>query len=107
MFDLLKYKFIVFLIISLSFYSSVCQISNYEQISDYDVSNLSSELNVKFKGLSHNSVRDIVQDSRGYMWFGTREGLNRFDGLNFLIYSAEYGDSNKGLSNSSVVLFVC
>lgn len=102
MFDSVKFILIVFLSIIFSFYSSVCQISNYDQINDYDVSNLSSELNVKFKGLSHNSVRDIVQDSRGYMWFGTREGLNRFDGLNFLIYSSEYGVSNKGLSNSSV-----
>lgn len=37
-------------------------------------------------GLSHNSVWAAMQDSRGFMWFGTNDGLNRFDGLNFKVY---------------------
>ncbi len=32
-------------------------------------------------GVSANSVRAIMQDGRGYIWFGTDEGLNRFDGI--------------------------
>lgn len=32
------------------------------------------------EGLSHNSVYAIIEDSQGFMWFGTRFGLNRFDG---------------------------
>ncbi|MDP4202001.1 MAG: two-component regulator propeller domain-containing protein [Bacteroidota bacterium] len=34
-------------------------------------------------GLSFNTVRSILQDRQGFMWFGTEDGLNRFDGLNF------------------------
>lgn len=34
-------------------------------------------------GLSHNSVRHIVQDDRGFLWLGTFNGLNRFDGFQF------------------------
>jgi len=34
-------------------------------------------------GLPHNTVRVVFQDRRGYLWVGTRRGLERFDGLRF------------------------
>ncbi len=37
-------------------------------------------------GLSQSSVYCIFQDSRGFMWFGTEDGLNKYDGYNFIIY---------------------
>src|SRR3989337_3109259 len=37
-------------------------------------------------GLSNNAVMCSVQDKLGYMWFGTRDGLNRFDGYTFKVY---------------------
>jgi ligand-binding sensor domain-containing protein/signal transduction histidine kinase len=37
-------------------------------------------------GLSNNTVFCSVQDSRGLMWFGTKDGLNRFDGYSFKTY---------------------
>jgi ligand-binding sensor domain-containing protein/nitrogen-specific signal transduction histidine kinase len=37
-------------------------------------------------GLSHNTVYASIQDSRGFMWFGTKDGLNRFDGYSFKTY---------------------
>lgn len=37
-------------------------------------------------GLSSNTVRAILQDKRGYVWFGTDEGLNRYDGTGVKIY---------------------
>ncbi len=42
-------------------------------------------------GLPRNNVTCILQDSRGFMWFGTTEGLARFDGARFTTYSAESG----------------
>ena len=38
------------------------------------------------EGLSENSVMCILQDSRGFLWFGTGDGLNRFDGYQFKIF---------------------
>jgi len=37
-------------------------------------------------GLSYNSVICSVQDSRGFMWFGTKDGLNKFDGYTFKVF---------------------
>lgn len=44
-------------------------------------------------GLSQNSVRCLLQDSKGFMWFGTEEGLNRYDGYNFQLYQNQANDS--------------
>ncbi|WP_326993699.1 two-component regulator propeller domain-containing protein [Chitinophaga sp. 212800010-3] len=52
-------------------------------------------------GLSHKSVFAIVQDSRGFMWFGTRHGLNRYDGRSFRIY--EHDDADSSSISSSYV----
>jgi ligand-binding sensor domain-containing protein len=43
-------------------------------------------------GLSNNKVNCILQDSRGFMWFGTDDGLNRYDGTNFTIFRNRPGD---------------
>lgn len=37
-------------------------------------------------GLSQNTVRTIMQDNMGFMWFGTKDGLNRFDGTTFKLF---------------------
>lgn len=44
------------------------------------------------QGLSHNTVYCSLQDKRGFMWFGTAEGLNRFDGHSFKVYRHIPGD---------------
>jgi ligand-binding sensor domain-containing protein/DNA-binding response OmpR family regulator/nitrogen-specific signal transduction histidine kinase len=43
-------------------------------------------------GLSHNNVWSVMQDSRGFMWFGTNDGLNRFDGKTFKVYKRKTGN---------------
>src|SRR5688572_15407879 len=37
-------------------------------------------------GLSNSTIESILQDKRGFLWFGTRDGLNRYDGLKLTIY---------------------
>nr|WP_222942471.1 hybrid sensor histidine kinase/response regulator transcription factor [Arenibacter arenosicollis] len=37
-------------------------------------------------GLSHNTVLSSIQDKNGFMWFGTKNGLNRFDGYTFKLF---------------------
>ena len=44
-------------------------------------------------GLSSNTVYSILQDSQGFMWFGTREGLDRYDGYSIKSYRYDPGDS--------------
>jgi ligand-binding sensor domain-containing protein/signal transduction histidine kinase/AraC-like DNA-binding protein/ActR/RegA family two-component response regulator len=57
-------------------------------------------------GLSQNSVLTIVQDRNGFMWFGTRHGLNRFDGRNFRIFLNDNADSTS-ISNNYVHSSLC
>lgn len=52
------------------------------------------------EGLSQNTVTCILQDKKGFMWFGTKNGLNRFDGYSFSTYSRNDGLS--GLGNSII-----
>lgn len=44
-------------------------------------------------GLSHTTVPSITQDSLGYIWVATHDGLNRYDGHSFRTYRSESGDS--------------
>lgn len=43
-------------------------------------------------GLSQINVHSILQDTKGFLWFGTEDGLNRYDGYNFVIYRNELND---------------
>jgi ligand-binding sensor domain-containing protein/AraC-like DNA-binding protein/anti-sigma regulatory factor (Ser/Thr protein kinase) len=52
-------------------------------------------------GLSHDGVLCITQDKEGFIWFGTWDGINRFDGSNFVTYKARPGD-NSSLKNNKI-----
>jgi ligand-binding sensor domain-containing protein/signal transduction histidine kinase len=56
-------------------------------------------------GLSHNSVLSIRQDSRGYMWFGTYGGLNKYDGYRITTYKSEHGNDNTLKTNAIVAIY--
>ncbi len=43
-------------------------------------------------GLSHRKVNAVIRDSRGFMWFGTEDGLNRYDGKHITVYKSEPGN---------------
>ena len=53
------------------------------------------------EGLSHSSVWAVMEDSRGYMWFGTNDGLNRFDGSKFKVFRRRNGDE-KTIGNNFI-----
>lgn len=61
---------------------------------------------VKFKqltmedGLSNNKVYTVIQDRNGFIWFGTSDGLNRYDGYSFKIYRNDSEDSNSIADNN-------
>ncbi|MCG8467091.1 MAG: histidine kinase [Gemmatimonadetes bacterium] len=52
-------------------------------------------------GLSHNSTFVVLQDHQGYLWIGTIDGLNRYDGSSFEIFRHDPSDPTS-LSNSSI-----
>jgi signal transduction histidine kinase/CheY-like chemotaxis protein/ligand-binding sensor domain-containing protein len=51
------------------------------------------------EGLSQNNVICIFQGSRGFMWFGTRDGLNKYDGYKFTVYKNNPEDKNTLIHN--------
>lgn len=51
------------------------------------------------EGLSQSSVYTITQDTKGYMWFGTRNGLNRYDSRHIVVYQTRNGAANSLASN--------
>src|SRR5690606_17606280 len=50
-------------------------------------------------GLSHNGVACIIEDAEGFIWFGTWDGLNRYDGNNFIVYKSRPGDRSSLRNN--------
>ena len=44
-------------------------------------------------GLSNNAVICSIQDSKGFLWFGTKDGLDRFDGYSFKIFRSDPDDT--------------
>lgn len=44
------------------------------------------------QGLSHQAVTTLLKDREGFMWFGTWDGINRFDGHSFLAHKSSPGD---------------
>lgn len=57
------------------------------------------------QGLSNSTIETIFQDKRGFIWFGTRDGLNRYDGYQVTVYKYDLKDSNSISDNYIRYLF--
>ncbi len=53
------------------------------------------------QGLSHSTVYCSYQDSQGFMWFGTEDGLNKYDGYSFEVYKSDPADK-RTISNNII-----
>ncbi|RMD50561.1 MAG: hypothetical protein D6830_02370, partial [Ignavibacteria bacterium] len=84
----MKLKLLFFSFLALSFSFSFAQNYLIEHIGVED-------------GLSQSSVNSIVQDTSGFLWFGTSNGLNRYDGYEFKIYRNNPLDSST-ISNNAI-----
>jgi len=71
-------------------------VSAEAKIPDYYFKNISIE-----NGLSQSTVLSILQDSKGFLWFGTKDGLNRYDGNTIKVFKKDYSDP-KSLGNNMV-----
>ncbi len=79
-----------------SFQDSDCEITNdiftgRPEFTGYDISN----------GLSSNVAYAVLEDSHGFIWIGTQDGLNRFDGYDFQIYGVG-AEGSKFMSHSGI-----
>lgn len=83
-------KFFLALFFLLGFY-----IHNANSSSQYSIQYIDTN-----NGLSQNEVTSIIQDKYGFMWFGTRGGLNRYDGYSFKHFKPDAAPQS--LSNPSV-----
>ncbi|MCL4638079.1 MULTISPECIES: hybrid sensor histidine kinase/response regulator [Olivibacter] len=77
----------------LIFYSLYCFTTLYAQKSG-NISYVDIE-----RGLSNNQVRSITQDHRGFMWFATKDGLNRYNGYTFDVFRKQV-DNSSSLSHN-------
>jgi signal transduction histidine kinase/ligand-binding sensor domain-containing protein/DNA-binding response OmpR family regulator len=88
----IRVLFIIFLLLTSIKFKGNSQEINFKHITIND-------------GLSQNAVFAIMKDSRGFMWFGTKDGLNRYDGYNFLIYQHNPFDSTTLSANYITSIF--
>ena len=88
---MISHRFLFLLLLLLPIHNSVAQEETFEPLfENIDIT----------KGLPHNTVQKIFQDSEGYMWFATKDGLCRYDGYNFIVYCESL--VKESISNSKV-----
>ena len=57
------------------------------------------------QGLSQNYIYSICQDKKGFLWIGTKDGLNRYDGYEFICYRHNPADSTSLSENNVSIVF--
>lgn len=87
LFDPQAFKFILILVILITRHTGIAQQNiTFKHLTNTD-------------GLSQSNVIDIIQDNKGYMWFCTRDGLNKYNGYEFTVYKNKSGDSTSLAGN--------
>ncbi len=90
-----QYKFIIILLfVILVSMQCICKPSEY-QIEQIKIEN----------GLSQSTIFSILQDVEGFMWFGTGNGLNKYDGYSFTVYTHNILDSSSISDNTVTAMY--
>ena len=69
------------------------------------VNNLNFDFYSQEHGLSNNQIHSILQDKKGWMWFGTSQGVCRFDGYKFTVFKNDADDSTSLRGNLVRAIF--
>lgn len=94
----MRSKFLIFILLTFVIINTLIPIKvSAEMVKKEDFIKLSID-----EGLSNEYVTTIFQDSKGYMWIGTIDGLNRYDGERIKIYNCDYENKNS-LSSTYIV----
>lgn len=88
----IKKQFLLYTILIISLISNAQDIYRFEHFDTKD-------------GLSQSSVSSILCDKKGFLWIGTRNGLNRYDGFNFKIYNQQSEGKNNFTNNRIIKLW--
>lgn len=87
-------RFFLFVVVFFTFTSRLYSLDPNKRLTQYDITVYTAK-----DGLPMNSLKKVFQDSRGYIWIGTQEGLVRFDGVEFKTYDkSQY----PGLNNNFI-----
>jgi len=78
-----------------------CSLSAYNQNNNYSFDHLTVE-----EGLSQSTVLAITQDTKGFIWIATRDGLNRYDSHNIKVYRNNFDDPSSITSNAVSSLLI-
>jgi len=91
----IKFKYIFLIILFLLLGNSV-----FSQIANNQFTSITLK-----DGLSQSTVFAITQDSKGFMWFATHDGLNRYDGYNFAVFKNDKNNTNSISGN--IIYSIC
>jgi len=92
----------IILLILIAFFSLILNAQEHKNILDNN--QLKFEEFTSKDGLKHHSITEVTQDSKGYMWFGTYNGIYKYDGYTFKIYKNSLQDKNSLIENNIKVI---
>ncbi|MEO8887447.1 MAG: two-component regulator propeller domain-containing protein, partial [Mucilaginibacter sp.] len=102
------YKFLIYrygLLLFIGLISAFCCPKTYAQQQLYGKQNVKFTHITTEDGLSQSTVTCILKDRYGFMWFGTEDGLNKYDGYRFTTYRKNLSDKSSLAGNSISSLY--